>query len=122
MRISDWSSDVCSSDLDLDVWRRALDVNLMGAVHCCRAVVPGMVDHSSGAIVNTLSAAALTGNHDFSAYSASKAALLQLTRDVATQYGAAGLRCNAIAPGLILTPPADAHRPAWQIEGSVGRH
>src|SRR3546814_6755331 len=119
MRISDWSSDVCSSDLDLDVWRRALDVNLMGAVHCCRAVVPGMVDHSSGAIVNTLSAAALTGNHDFSAYSASKAALLQLTRDVPTQYGAAGLRCNAIAPGLILTPAAAAHLPAWQLE--IGR-
>jgi NAD(P)-dependent dehydrogenase (short-subunit alcohol dehydrogenase family) len=61
-----------------------------------------MIERGSGAIVNIASGAALTGQLTLPAYAAAKAAVISLTQSVATIYGKQGIRCNAIAPGLIL--------------------
>jgi NAD(P)-dependent dehydrogenase (short-subunit alcohol dehydrogenase family) len=63
-----------------------------------------MLERGGGSIVNTLSIHALTGDDRFTAYSASKAALIALTRSVATQFGKQNIRCNAVAPGATITP------------------
>jgi len=95
--------DVVISDLALDVWDRTFAVNARGTMLCCKHAAPVMVASGGGAIVNVASVSALLGDSVRSAYGASKAAVVALTRYVATMYGADGVRCNAVAPGLIMT-------------------
>lgn len=90
--------------MDVDVWDRTFAVNLRGAMLMCRAHLPGMLAAGRGAVVNTSSGAAAAAEHTRPAYGASKAGLEALTRSVATAYGPRGVRCNAVAPGLTLTP------------------
>jgi NAD(P)-dependent dehydrogenase (short-subunit alcohol dehydrogenase family) len=90
--------------VDTEVWDAILRVNLRGAMIASRAAIPHLRRRGGGAIVNTSSGAALAGGLSHSAYSASKAALHSLTQSIATQHGKEGIRCNAIAPGLIVTP------------------
>ncbi|HEY7489012.1 MAG TPA: SDR family oxidoreductase [Streptosporangiaceae bacterium] len=94
--------DLC--DMEVDVWDRTLAVDLRGAMLGCKHAVPLLKD--GGAIVNTTSVSGLLGDTDHAAYGAAKAALMSLTRYVATMYGARGIRCNAVAPGLVLTEMA----------------
>ena len=89
--------------VDTEVWDAILRVNLRGTMIASRAAIPHLRRHG-GAIINTSSGAALAGGLSHSAYSASKAALHSLTQSIATQHGKEGIRCNAIAPGLIVTP------------------
>jgi NAD(P)-dependent dehydrogenase (short-subunit alcohol dehydrogenase family) len=93
---------------DLDVlqassghWDSTLATNLRGTMLACKYALVPMLERGNGAIVNTTSASASWGEPMLSAYGASKAAVEQLTRAVATQYGKRGIRCNAIAPGLV---------------------
>jgi NAD(P)-dependent dehydrogenase (short-subunit alcohol dehydrogenase family) len=88
--------------MDLDTWRRVLDVNLTGPMLGCRAAIPAMLERGGGAIVNTASAAAFYGSRSLAAYGTSKAGLVALTRSVATAYGDRGIRCNAVAPGVVV--------------------
>lgn len=90
-------------DVDLDVWRRTLDVTLTGYMLTIRHTVPQMLRHGGGAIVNTSSAAAYTGEPVRVAYAVAKAGIGALTRHVAQRWGRAGIRCNAVAPGPVLT-------------------
>ncbi|HEY5011406.1 MAG TPA: glucose 1-dehydrogenase [Acidimicrobiia bacterium] len=92
--------------MDLDTWRRVLDVNLTGAMLGCRFAIPAMLRRGGGSIVNTASAAAFYGGTSLLAYSTSKAGLVALTRNVATAYGARGIRCNAVAPGVVVARDA----------------
>lgn len=86
----------------LEAWHREIDVNLNGTYHCLRAVLPGMQARGSGAIVNIGS---VNGSRYFGnpAYSAAKAALVNLTQSVASEYGRFGIRCNAVLPGSVRT-------------------
>jgi NAD(P)-dependent dehydrogenase (short-subunit alcohol dehydrogenase family) len=93
-------------DLDVDVWDRAMAVNARGTMLCCKHVIPAMVHAGGGAIVNTASASAFVGEDVHAAYGASKAAVVALTRYVATMHGDDGIRCNAVAPGMFLSPVA----------------
>ena len=86
----------------LDVWRTVLDVNLMGPVLGCRFGIPAMLERGGGAIVNTASAAAFYGSKSLAAYGTSKAGLVALTRYVATAYADRNIRCNAVAPGVVI--------------------
>ncbi len=107
------SSDLAQQDLDAetmrtDLWDRTFAVNVRGAMIACREALPYLAGSGNGAIVNTVSNLALQGNLSQTAYSASKAALIQLTRSIAASHGRRGVRCNAVAPGLTLTPAAAA--------------
>lgn len=88
--------------MDLDTWYRVLDVNLTGPMLGCRSAIPVMIERGGGAIVNTASAAAFYGSKSLAAYGTSKAGLVALTRSIATAYGDRGIRCNAVAPGVVV--------------------
>jgi NAD(P)-dependent dehydrogenase (short-subunit alcohol dehydrogenase family) len=93
-------------ELDVEVWDRTMAVNARGVMLGCKLVVPVMRAGGGGAIVNTSSLSGLVGDAVRASYGSSKAAVQSLTRYVATMYGADGIRCNAVAPGLILTDVA----------------
>lgn len=78
--------------------------NVAGAFHCIQAFGSSMLERRRGAIVNVISVAAPFADPGVGAYSASKAALLALTRQVAVEWGPRGVRCNAVGPGLVPTP------------------
>jgi NAD(P)-dependent dehydrogenase (short-subunit alcohol dehydrogenase family) len=88
-------------------WDRAISVNLTGSMLCARAVIPEMMKAGKGAIVNISSIYGLTGGQGNTPYNVSKAGVAQLTRCMAADYGAAGIRVNSVCPGYIKTPMVD---------------
>ena len=93
----------------LDVWDRVMAVNLRGTMLLCRQAIPVMVERGGGAIVNVSSAAAVRGGTSLCAYSASKAALNNLTLHIARAFGRQGIRCNAVMPGTVEGTGAMSH-------------
>jgi len=91
-------------DIEFALWDQVMAVNLRGYLAGCKYALPTMIAQGCGAIVNTASTGGYSGDPSRLAYSVSKAAILGLTRQIATQHGAQGVRCNAVAPGLVLTP------------------
>jgi NAD(P)-dependent dehydrogenase (short-subunit alcohol dehydrogenase family) len=85
------------------VWQRVMRVNVDGTMQLMRAVVPTMLAKGTGSIVNTASEAALRGSAAGVAYTASKHAVVGLTKSTAFMYGPSGLRVNAVAPGPTIT-------------------
>src|SRR6266545_7650999 len=105
---SDASSNALDIDivtLDMAVFDRLVAVNLKGQFMGCKHAIPHMLARGGGgSIVNTASIEGFVGRGVRAAYGASKAGVVLLTKAVAAQYGARGIRCNAVAPGLVLTP------------------
>ncbi|MDT4900573.1 MAG: hypothetical protein QOJ78_1503 [Pseudonocardiales bacterium] len=93
--------DVAS--IDLDVWERTIAVNVRGTMLAAQAAIPVLIARGGGAIINTTSISAVAGDLRYTAYGVSKGGINSLTLYVATQYGKLGIRCNAIAPGLVVT-------------------
>jgi NAD(P)-dependent dehydrogenase (short-subunit alcohol dehydrogenase family) len=91
-------------DQTLDGWDRTLSVDLGGVFHALRHELAHMVEHGGGAIVNTASVAGLVADPGMAPYAAAKHAVVGLTRAAALDYGAQGVRVNAVAPGLVETP------------------
>ena len=91
------------TDTDEDAWRRLLAVNTDGAYRCCRAAIPYMVRQKAGNIILVSSVWGLYGASCEAAYSASKAALIGLTKALAKELGPSGIRVNCVAPGVIDT-------------------
>ena len=91
------------TDTDEDAWRRLLAVNLDGAYRCCRAAIPHMVREKAGNIILISSVWGVYGASCEAAYSASKAALIGLTKALAKELGPSGIRVNCVAPGVIDT-------------------
>ena len=97
--------DAAAGELDLDVWRETLDVNLTGAFLTAKHGVRALLDSGGGAIVCTASPAGLYGiARGLDAYSASKAGLYGLVRVMAVDYAARGVRVNGVFPGVTETP------------------
>jgi NAD(P)-dependent dehydrogenase (short-subunit alcohol dehydrogenase family) len=96
------------ADLDLDAWQRALAINLTAPFLAIKFALPAMLAQGRGVIVNISSAAAIQAEEGLAAYASAKAGLLALTRNVAAEYGRHGIRCNAICPGAVETPPTRA--------------
>ena len=90
-------------DVDPDDWERQLQVNLKSALLMCKYAIPPMTSGGGGSIVNIVSVNGLLSGGG-SAYGASKAGLLMLTRDIAVDYGRDSIRANAVAPGHVWTP------------------
>lgn len=91
-------------DCTVDEWDRVMAVNARGVFLGIRAVLPSMLDAGFGSIVNTASVLGFIGAIDRAAYSASKGAVIALTKQVAIQYVDRGIRCNAVAPGTVDSP------------------
>jgi NAD(P)-dependent dehydrogenase (short-subunit alcohol dehydrogenase family) len=95
-------------DVELALWDHIFDVNLRGVMLGCRFAIPHMIEGGGGSIVNVSSIDALTGRWGQVAYGVSKAGVNALTQYVATTHGRQNIRCNAVAPGLIMSPVAEA--------------
>jgi NAD(P)-dependent dehydrogenase (short-subunit alcohol dehydrogenase family) len=99
--------DADGSVLDMDeaTYRRTLDVNLKGTMLCCKHAIPEIVHAGGGSVINVASFVALVGcTVPQDAYTASKGAVLALSKSLAVQFGPQRVRANAICPGPILTP------------------
>jgi 2-dehydro-3-deoxy-L-rhamnonate dehydrogenase (NAD+) len=90
-------------DLDPQVWRRVIEVNLIAPYLTCRAVVPHMMQRGFGRIVNVASVAGKEGNPNASHYSASKAGVIALTKSLAKEVATKGILVNAVAPAVART-------------------
>jgi NAD(P)-dependent dehydrogenase (short-subunit alcohol dehydrogenase family) len=91
--------DVTTATVEL--WDQLMAVNLRGPMLFCKYTIPLMISRGGGSIINISSGTSLAGNNANTAYACSKAGLNTLTKYVATSHGAAGIRCNALALGLV---------------------
>ena len=91
-------------DFPLDGWRSVIDVNLTGTFHCCRAVVPAMLEAGYGRIVNVASVAGKEGNPNASAYSASKAGVIGFTKSLGKELAGSNILVNAVTPAVFESP------------------
>ena len=92
--------------LDMDYFDEAFNLNLSCTMYLSQLVIPIMSAQGSGNIVNVASISGITADSNGTLYGASKAGVINLTKYIATQTGKKNIRCNAVAPGLILTPAA----------------
>lgn len=100
--ISDQEGDVLNSSLEQ--WQRQFDITVRGTFLMSKRCISEMIKRRGGSIVNTSSIGGLNPFCETAAYSTAKAAILQLTRSVAIDYGLKGIRCNAVCPGATDTP------------------
>ena len=96
--------DTTAVDIDLEIWDKTMTVNVRGYLLAARYALPHLIAAGGGAIIQTSSVCALDGDLDRIAYGSSKGAINSMTYYIATQYGRRGVRCNAICPGLMITP------------------
>lgn len=90
-------------ELDPGDWRRVMDVNLNGPFYCCHAVVPHLLKNGYGRIVNIASIAGKEGNPNAAHYSASKAAVIALTKSLGKELATSNIAVNAVTPAVIAT-------------------
>jgi len=85
-------------EYDIDMWKKVVDINLMGTFNCCRAIVPNMIKNNYGRIVNVASVAGKDGNASASAYSAGKAGAIGLTKSLGKELADKNIAVNAVTP------------------------
>ncbi|KQM67828.1 3-oxoacyl-ACP reductase [Sphingomonas sp. Leaf17] len=104
----------------IDSWKRVVDINLNGVFYCCQAVVPLMLANGYGRIVNVSSVAGKEGNPNASAYSATKAAVIGLTKSLGKELAGKGVIANALTPATFESPILD-QLPASQVDYMRGK-
>jgi NAD(P)-dependent dehydrogenase (short-subunit alcohol dehydrogenase family) len=97
----------------LDAWKQVIDVNLTGVFHCCRAIVPHMLSQNYGRIVNVASIAGKEGNPQASAYSASKAGVIALTKSLGKETATKNIAVNCVTPAAAKTRIFDQITPEF---------
>lgn len=89
-------------------WRMSLEVNVTGIFHFSQLVLPSMLERGGGVIINTSSRAGLAASPMMAGYTASKFAVVGLTKAIAAEFGQFGIRCNCVCPGMVMTDMGDA--------------
>ena len=108
--------------MDMAEFDRTMALNVRSTVVGSRAALPHLIAAGGGSIINTASVAGLSGDFMQAAYGTAKAAVIRLTQYIATQYGEQYVRCNAIAPGAIMTPALRDNLPVETIEAIRGHN
>jgi len=101
--------DMPVADADLAIWQRTMQVNVFGPMLMSKHALPHMIRQGGGSIIMTASGRGIEGDLGYPAYGASKAALINLAANIATQYGKQGIRANALVVGLIMTEVLSTH-------------
>src|SRR6202022_3435662 len=114
-RLEQMSADASLLTMDANVWDRAFAVNTRGTMLMIKYAAPHMIAGGGGSIINTSTGVSILGGVFHPAYASSKAAINSLTRNVAAQLGRQNIRCNAVLPGLVLSPLARQMMSADQI-------
>jgi NAD(P)-dependent dehydrogenase (short-subunit alcohol dehydrogenase family) len=104
-------ADLDVINLDVAAWDRAMAVNVRGAMLMSKHCLPHMIAGQRGSIIHSASGFGVQGEATLTAYGSSKAALIQLNRMIATQYGKQGVRSNCMVIGFVLTPLAEQSTP-----------
>lgn len=123
VNIAGIGSTTAAIDTPVEVWDRVLSVNARGTFLMSKHILPTMIEHGVGSIVNVASIAGLVGLKDRVAYAASKGAIIAMTRAMAADHGADGIRINCVCPGTIDTPwlgRIAEKGPEW-LDGVVAR-
>jgi NAD(P)-dependent dehydrogenase (short-subunit alcohol dehydrogenase family) len=98
-----WTLDGTVLSTTVEMWDRAFATNVRSIFLACKYALPHMIAGGGGSIINTASIGGLSGGKALTAYGTTKSAVIGLTRYIAAQHGKQGVRCNAIAPGVIQT-------------------
>ncbi len=112
--------DTTATDIPLEIWNATMTINVTGYLLGCKYAIPHMIASGGGSIINTSSGSGIAGDLARIAYGSSKGAINAMTKYVATQYGRQNIRCNAIAPGVILTAALEATVPG--LKEMIARH
>jgi len=102
-------------DVTTDEWKKYIDINVMGVVYLTRSVLPGMLDKNYGRIINVASVAGVYGNKRMVHYSATKGAVISMTKGLAKEVADKGITVNSISPGTVSPsqdPDMNAHVPS----------
>lgn len=97
--------DPAITEITVDLWRSEFETIVLGTMLCCKHAIPAMLAGGGGSIICTSSISGMMGEPNLTIYAAAKAGVNQIVRSVSAQYGKQGIRCNAVAPGLILSAP-----------------
>ncbi|MCO5397383.1 SDR family NAD(P)-dependent oxidoreductase [Ralstonia soli] len=116
--ISD-APQTATPEYSLDLWEKIIGINLSGVFYCMRYEIPALLKSGGGAIINTSSIAGQIAFPGTAGYTASKHGVVGLTKVVAAEYGARGIRCNALAPGMIETPMTKAALDSEQARAAM---
>jgi NAD(P)-dependent dehydrogenase (short-subunit alcohol dehydrogenase family) len=99
------SDDASILDTEVDAWQRVQEVNTKGVFLCCKFGIPHLLEHGRGSVINVASFVALMGAATSQiSYTASKGAVLSMTRELAVEFARRGIRVNALCPGPVETP------------------
>lgn len=115
-------TDGAVADMVVETWDKAMAVNVRGPMLCAKHVLPIMIAQKSGNIINAASGMGAQGEVTRSAYAASKAAIMMLTKSIATQYGHQGVRSNAIQIGYLPPPPGSKKTTPPKVSEILGAH
>lgn len=96
-----WKISRSFLDTPIDQWKQYFDVNVMGVVYVTRAVLPKMIENGYGRIVNVASVAGVYGNRNMACYSATKGAIISLTKALAKEVAESGVTVNSVSPGTV---------------------
>jgi len=102
--ISDNADPPPTQDVHPESWQKIVGIDLSGVFYCIQAELPLLLDSGGGVIINSASLQSFISFPRTAAYTAAKHGVLGLTRTIAKEYGPQGIRCNAVAPGIVATP------------------
>lgn len=112
--------DTDAVNIPVDIWDEIIDINLRGYMLGCKYAIPHMIRGGGGSIINTASNSGSAGDLARIAYGASKGAIITMTKYVATQHGHQNIRCNSVAPGVVLTAALEKTAPG--LKEIIKRH